>query len=208
MALGMAASLTLGTGAAVLAAPPGSPFYNARLVIETALMPSVKDIDARLAAYEDHFEARLAEAEAALARGDADAAAAALVAYQEELDKAVGDVADGDARLEHLEAVIAKHIAKLNELAERLPTEVARQNAVEHAIAASERAVEKIKEKKAKGKPADPGSGNPGSNPDPGNGNGNGTQGGNTNAGGNGNQGGNPNAGGHGNQAGPPPQGD
>ena len=58
MALGLAASLTLGTAAAVFAAPPGSPFYNARLVIETALMPSVADIDARLAAYEEQLDAR------------------------------------------------------------------------------------------------------------------------------------------------------
>src|SRR5689334_7821134 len=33
-AAGMAAVLTLGTGAAVLAAPPGSPFYGARVALE------------------------------------------------------------------------------------------------------------------------------------------------------------------------------
>jgi len=40
MAFGLAASLTVGTTAAVFAAPPGSPFYGARITIENALVPN------------------------------------------------------------------------------------------------------------------------------------------------------------------------
>lgn len=164
-ALGMAATLTMGTAAAVLAAPPGSLFYNARLSIEVALMPPVTDIDARLAAYEEQFTQRIREAEAAIDRGDQSALGAALAAYQNELLNALAELGTDTARLTHLEDVLATHIAKLEVLAERLPTAVARQNAVEHAIQASQKAVEKIKEKKAhqNSRPSDPPG--PGSNP-------------------------------------------
>ena len=148
-ALGMAASLTLGTSAAVFAAPPGSAFYNARLVIETVMLPA--KADEQLAAREDHLEDRLREAEAAAARGDIVALEAALVAFQSELDAAVAASDEDLARLAHLQAAIEKHVAKLEELAARLPTEVARKNAFEHAIDASEKAVEKLKDKASKG---------------------------------------------------------
>ena len=149
-ALGLAASLTLGTSAAVFAAPPGSPFYNARLVIEAALLPT--QLDARLAAREDHLDDRLREAEAAAARGDIVALEAALVAFQSELDAAVGSGDEDLARLAHLQAAIEKHVAKLQELAARLPTEEARANALEHAIDASQKAVDKLKDKAKKAK--------------------------------------------------------
>jgi chromosome segregation ATPase len=165
----MAASLTLGTSAAVFAAPPGSPFYNARLAIETALLPA--KVDERLAAREDHLEDRLREAEAAAASGDIVALEAALVAFQAELDAAVATSDEDLARLAHLQAAIEKHVAKLQELAARLPTEVARGNALEHAIDAGRKAVEKLRDKSKSGpnrptpKPAQ-GGGNP-NPPDP-----------------------------------------
>lgn len=149
-ALGMAASLTLGTSGAVFAAPPGSPFYNARLVIETALLPTQPD--ERLAAREDHLEDRLREAEAAAARGDIVSLHAALVAYQSEVDAAVGTSDEDLARLARLRAALEKHVAKLRELAERLPTEVARDNALRHAINASQKAVDKLRDKADKAK--------------------------------------------------------
>ncbi len=147
-ALGLAASLTLGTSAAVFAAPPGSPFYNARLVIEAALLPT--QVDERLAAREDHLDERLREAEAAAASGDIVALQAALIAFQSELDAAVGSSDEDLARLAHLQAAIEKHVAKLQELAARLPTEEARANALEHAIDASQKAVDKLKDKAKK----------------------------------------------------------
>ncbi len=155
-AMGFAFMLALGTGAAVTAAPPGSPFYNTRVALEVLFLPT--QIDARLASHEQHLEERLAEAEAAAARGDANALAAALAAFQAELDATISDAGDDFARLEQFQAVLEKHLAKLTALSARLPTEVARQNAVEHAIQASEKAVTEVKEKKqhAKNRPSTP----------------------------------------------------
>lgn len=144
-ALGLAAALTLGTSAAVLAAPPGSPFFNARVMIETALLPSQSD--ARLASHEQHLDEWLAAAEEAAARGDVAALEAALAAYQAEVGNVVGDIGDDAARLAHLQEVLAKHVAKLEALAARLTNETASDNAVEHAIAANEKAVKKLQDK-------------------------------------------------------------
>jgi hypothetical protein len=141
VALGMAAALSLGTSAAVLAAPPGCPFYNARLVIQTALLPA--QVDDRLAAHERHLEERLAEAQAAAARGDTASLAAALAAFQEEVDAATADVGDDLDRLAHLEAMLAKHTAELTALAASVPD----QSSIEHAIDASGKAIQKIKDK-------------------------------------------------------------
>ncbi len=141
-ALGMAATLTLGTTAAVIAAPPGSPFYNARLVIEAALLPT--QIDARLAAYEQHLEARLKEAEAAAAAGDSAGLAAALAAYGADMAAVVAQVGDDNAAwLAHLEAVLAKHADVLEALAARLPEQASIDNAIEN----SQKTIEKIREK-------------------------------------------------------------
>lgn len=200
-ALGFAATLTIGTSAAVLAAPPGSPFYNARLVLETALMPSVADLDARLAAYEEQFRDRIAEAEAAAEAGDMDALAAALTAYQTEVNAAVAEIGTDEARLARLEAVLQKHIAKLEALAARLPTEVARQNALQHAITASERAVARLQDRANHNQNAGPGGNNGGqSGGNTGNQNGgnNGGQNGGNNGGQNGGPGGTPSGGGQG----------
>jgi hypothetical protein len=148
LALGMAAALTLGTSAAVLAAPPGSPFYNARVALEVAFLPT--QVDQRLASHEVHLDDRLAEAQAAAARGDLAGLAAALAAYQAEVDAAVTDVGDDAARLVHLEAELAKHTAVLQALAARLPE----QAAIEHAIDTSQKAATTLKEKAGGGKPS------------------------------------------------------
>ena len=145
VALGLAATLTLGTSAAVLAAPPGSPFYNARLVIETVLLPT--DSDARLAAYESHLEERLKEAEAAAAAGDENALAAALAAYESDVIAALGAAGDDTELLAHLEAMLAKHTTVLVTLEARVPA----QASVDKAIASSEKAIQKIKDKAATG---------------------------------------------------------
>jgi cytochrome c556 len=165
LAIVFAVSLSLGIGTAVVAAPPGSAFYNARLSIEAAMMPSVGDLDARLAAYEEQFDRRLAEADAAIARGDEPALAAALAAYQQEVTNAVAEIGDAHDRLAQFEAVLAKRIATLQELSVRLPTDVARANAVQHAIQASEKAVARLQAKRAHGinRPTTP----PGQAPNP-----------------------------------------
>ncbi len=162
-ALGFAFLLALGTGAAVSAAPPGSPFYNTRVALEILFLPT--EIDARFASHEQHLEERLKEVEAAAARGDAEALAAALAAYQNEIDQTFEDVGDDYRRLAHFQAILEKHVAMLTALSARLPTEVARDNAKEHAEQAVAHAIEKgkttasqVKDKKdkASNKPTTP----------------------------------------------------
>jgi hypothetical protein len=144
-ALGFAAMLTLGTTAAVLAAPPGSAFYNARVYIETLALPA--RADARLEGHERLLQERIAEAQAAGARGDAVGLAAALAAYQAEVAAATGDVGDNAALLAQLEEMLAKHTATLTALEAKVPG----QSSIDKAIDESSKAIEKIK---AKGNPA------------------------------------------------------
>lgn len=150
-ALGLAGLLALGTGTAVTSATPGSPFYGARVALEEAFLPT--EIDARFASHTQHLDTRLAEAEIAAASGDAGALEAALGAYQAEIEQTLADIGDDFYRLSSFEAALQHHIAKLTELAARLPTEVARENAAGHAIDASKRAadsaVDKVKVRKA-----------------------------------------------------------
>jgi uncharacterized protein DUF5667 len=145
--LGFAAALMVGTSAAVLAAPPGSPFYNARVFLETFVLPT--QADARLARHEELIQERLDEAELAAARGDTAALAAALAAYQAEVDAATADIGTDPTQLAHLEAELAKHTAALTALAARLPE----QSSIEHAIDASSKALTKLQ---AKEHPAHP----------------------------------------------------
>jgi hypothetical protein len=138
MALGLAASLTLGTTAAVFAAPPGSPFYGARITIENALVAN--NPDARLAAHEGRLTELLADAQAAADSGNAVALDAALAAYQDEVDAAVADLGAAPDRLAHLEEELGKHVAVLQRLEATLPT----QAAIEHAIDASQKAINRL----------------------------------------------------------------
>jgi len=143
-AIGGAMVLTLTTGAAVLAAPPGSPFFYARLSLETAFLPS--EADARLASHEQHIREWLAEAQAAATRGDGAALEAALAAYQAEVDSAVAELGDDADRLAHLEAVLNQHVVVLTALEAQLPA----QTSIEHAIQSSQKAVANIKDKKSR----------------------------------------------------------
>jgi hypothetical protein len=137
--LGFAATLTLGTTAAVLAAPPGSPFYHARVSLETAFLPTQQD--ARFDGHEKLLEERLAEASAAAKSGDMDALAAALAAYQAEVDATTAEAGVDPDQLAHLEAMLATHTDALTALAATLPD----QSSIEHAIDASSKAIDKLK---------------------------------------------------------------
>jgi hypothetical protein len=141
LAFGFAAMLTIGTSAAVFAAPPGSPFYNARVYIETLTLPS--QVEARLEGHERLLQERITEAEAAADRGDSVGLAAALAAYQAEVDDATADVGDDAARLAHLEDMLAKHTAVLTALAATLPEE----SSIDHAIDTSSKAIANLKAK-------------------------------------------------------------
>jgi hypothetical protein len=140
-ALAGAAALTLVTGAAVLAAPPGSPFFDARVSLEQAFLPS--QADARLASHEEHLAQRLAEAQAAAAGDNPAALAAALAAYEVEVNAALADVGEDEARLAHLQEMLGRHLTALTALEVAVPEEAAVVNALDN----SQKAVEKIKAK-------------------------------------------------------------
>jgi hypothetical protein len=149
-ALGFAAMLSLGTSLAVLAAPPGSAFYNARLYIETLTLPA--QAEARFEGRENLLEERLNEAELAAQSGNTTALAAALAAYQAEVDAASADAGTDPDRLAHLQEVLAKHTAVLTALAAKLPAE----SSIEHAIDASSKAITKLEAKSRPTHPAHP----------------------------------------------------
>lgn len=155
-AVGLAAALTFATGAAVLAAPPGSPFYDARVALELALLPP--EPGDRAAAIERHLQARVAEAQAAADRGDIVALQASLDAYRAEVDAAVAQVGWSAEQLAHLEAELGRHTTVLEALAARLPEHAA----IEHAIDASQTAAKKLHDR---GRPVD--AGQPGPNRTP-----------------------------------------
>jgi len=148
--LGFAAALMLGTTAAVMAAPPGSPFYNTRVFLETFALPS--QVDARLARHEELIRERLGEAEAAASRGDTTGLSAALAAYQAEVDAATADIGTDLTRLAHLEQELARHTAVLTALAATLPE----QSSIEHAIDASSKAITKLQDREPPTQPAHP----------------------------------------------------
>jgi hypothetical protein len=156
--MGFAAMLTLGTSAAVLAAPPGSPFYNARVYLETVFLPSQPE--ARTAGHEKLLDERIAEAEAAAQRGDTVALAAALAAFQTEVDAATADAGEDVDLLAHLQEMLAKHNAVLTALAQTLPE----QSSIEKAIESSSKAITRLQERTHPVRPThEPqGGGNPG----------------------------------------------
>lgn len=156
-ALGMAATMALGVTGAVMAAPPGSALYNARISIGNLALPSQPDW--RLATRENHLEDRLDEAQSAATRGDAVGLAAALAAYEAEVSAALAELSADPVLLAHLEAMLAKHTTTLTDLEAQLPE----QASIDKAIEASSKAIEKVKEKSRGqgGPPADPGNPNP-----------------------------------------------
>jgi uncharacterized protein DUF5667 len=154
--VGFAAALTMGTAAAVVAAPPGSPFYNARVYLETAFLPM--DSDSRFDRHEKLLDERLAEAELAAQRGDTVSLAAALTAYQAEVEAATAEAGSDLDRLARLEAVLAKHTAVLTALAATLPE----QTSIEHAIQESSKAITKLQDKAHPAHPSHQPAGGPG----------------------------------------------
>lgn len=139
----LAAALWLGIAVgSISAAQAGGPLYPARMWIESATLPS--GLGARTAAELEHLDARLAEAMAAAADGDAGAVAAALAAYRAIADDALASAsASGDADLEALvAAALDHHRVVLGAVAERLAdqgnamaagaVETSIQRAIEH----------------------------------------------------------------------------
>ena len=80
------------------------------------------------------------------------ALAAALAAYQAEVDAATADIGTDQTRLAHLEEELAKHTAVLTALAARLPE----QSSIEHAIDMSSKAITKLQDREHPTQPTQP----------------------------------------------------
>ena len=157
----LAAALWLGAAAgAAFASQAGGLLYPTRMWIEQATLPT--DAAARASAEIVRLDARLAEALAAAARGDAGAVAAALGAYRAITDETLVAAA-GDAGLEALVATaLDKHLAVLADVATRL---TAKGNTIAAtAVAASvERAIDRNRDVIDRVRTVTPGSGSGGS---------------------------------------------
>ena len=138
LAFGFAATLAVATTFSVLASPPGSPFYNARVFIETMSLPA--QAAARLVGHEKLLDERIAEAKAAAASGNTVGLDAALAAYRSEVDSASADAGTNPDQLAHLEEMLAKHTAVLTALEARLPD----ASSIDRAIDASSKAITRL----------------------------------------------------------------
>jgi hypothetical protein len=136
----LAASLTVGSAAAVFAATPGSPLYGPRLWLEALTLP--QSGDARIDAQVGQLDQRDAEVEQAASARDATAVTAALAAFDDELAAAVRDAGNDPSKLAHLEAVLQKHITVLEGVLANAPA--AAVPAIQGAITASSKALAQI----------------------------------------------------------------
>jgi hypothetical protein len=136
----LAASLTFGSAAAVLAAAPGSTLYDAKLWFESFSLPGSGDV--RAAIQVGQLDQRINETQAAIDGRDPAAIDAALAAFESEVTAALNDAANDPARLAHLQAALAKHIVVLREVeANAPPSAVA---AIEAAITSASNAIDVI----------------------------------------------------------------
>jgi hypothetical protein len=139
----LAASLTVGSAAAVFAATPGSPLYGTRLWLETLTLPVSGD--ARIDAQVVQLDQRDAEVEQASLAQNPGAVTAALAAFDEEMATAIRDAGNDASKLAHLEAVLQKHIAVLQGVLAKAPGSAV--PAIEAAITASSKAMAQIEAK-------------------------------------------------------------
>jgi hypothetical protein len=149
----LAASLTVGSAAAVFGATPGSPLYGTRLWLEALTLP--QSGEARIDAQVMQLDQRDLELEQASSAQDAAAVTAALAAFDEELAAAVRDAGNDPSKLAHLEAVLQKHITVLQGVLADAPA--AALPAIEAAITASSKAVAQIEARLQQLPPPTPG---------------------------------------------------
>ena len=167
-ALLLAAGLVLGSAVAVAAGSgPGGPLYDARIWLESAILPA--DADARALERVRHIEERLLDAERAAASGDPGALAAAILAYREAVVEAMAEVGTDADRLARLEEALGHHVAVLEALSTRLPD--AAGDGIDRAIEASRKAVDKLVQTKPEPRATEPAvapTAKPGKTPEPG----------------------------------------
>jgi hypothetical protein len=134
-ALLLAAGLAIGVlGGTAAAAQPGGPLYGPRIWVEEVTLPA--DPSQRAAAELLRLESRISEIEVAARIGDQGAVAAAIAAYGEIADEALGEAGTDSSLLDLLRAALDRHLAVLQAVAATAPAEA--QAAIERNI---ERAV-------------------------------------------------------------------
>lgn len=142
-ALLLAATVAVGSTAAVFGATPGSALYGTRLWLEGVTLPASSD--ARAAAQVGRLAERLQEAQKAANGGDPNAVAAALAAYQDEVAAALRDAGQDSDRLARLHAALGVHVVALQTLESAAPADAA--PAIDAAIDASHAAAGQIEAK-------------------------------------------------------------
>ncbi|MBI3744930.1 MAG: hypothetical protein HY264_00085 [Chloroflexi bacterium] len=137
----LAAALTVAGAVSVAAASSaGGPLYGARVWIEETLLPS--DGSARALERIHQIDERVLEIERASQSGDANAVAAAIAAYGDAVQSALGEVGDDPDRLAHLKAALGLHVVVLETLAGEVPPQAL--NGITNAIDSSQKAVDRI----------------------------------------------------------------
>jgi hypothetical protein len=158
----LAATLSLGVvGAALAAGQAGGPLYGTRVWLESLTLPA--DAAMRADAEIVRLEERLAEIDAAAARGDADALGDALAAYGLIADEALAGALGHPTAVDRIRTALDRHLAVLARVAGHVPSQAAAQveASIERAIEHSNAAIDRIQ-----GRPR-PSTGEPaGSTPD------------------------------------------
>lgn len=155
----VAASLTVAlVVGSVAASQPGGPLYGPRIWAETLTLPS--SAADRAAAEVRRLNERLAEAAKAAAAGDANAADAALTAYNGILSEATaGTHGDGSATAA-LDSAVRRNIEVLTSLLARDSFPDQAKDAIRHAIDQSDSAADELHGQPGVGAPPSPPPGN------------------------------------------------
>ena len=142
----LAAALVIGSAASVAAASSaGGPLYGTRVWLEAALLPSSGS--ARALERIHQIDERVLEVERATQSGDATGVVAAIKAYRDAVQAALGEVGADSDRLAHLKAALGLHVVVLETLAGEVPAQAF--DGINNAIDSSQKAVDKINKTKA-----------------------------------------------------------
>lgn len=146
----LAAGLLLGGAVAVSAAPPDSPLYDTRLLLEDLTLPAAASerAEARVAALQE----RIKEARGAANGKNGKAVAAALKAYRAAMKDALEEAGDDPTALARLYEALGLHVEALEAIDAESGGDA--QGAVDNALEDSQNAVTEI-EQRGHGKPAD-----------------------------------------------------
>ncbi|MBI2762220.1 MAG: hypothetical protein HYX54_00455 [Chloroflexi bacterium] len=137
----VAATLGLFAAAGVTAASsPGGPLYEARIWLETTTLPA--DPGTRALERIHQIDARVLDVERGAAAGDPKAVTAAIGAYGEAVQSALGDAGTDSDHLAHLQAALGLHVEVLQALVDEVPAPAV--DAIDNAIDASQQVVAQI----------------------------------------------------------------